>query len=682
LTARTNIDHRRAIGDQARSGAPVDTGDGGRVSRGHRVTGVASVVVLLGVAVFAVWSSQATAAAVGRAVTAARVSDDYAQATTAVGAEQSLVLEYRLQPSPQVLARFDQSATAVVAALGAIRAEGDTADRALVDRVLPAHQDYLAATDRLFAAVNRGDAPTVARVSNTEVLPSHLGIERELTGAAADKHQRTLGEWAHLQRMQALTRLLTPVVLVVGLSLTAMLALITRRHRRLLSAERARAVYASGHDTLTGLPNRALLADRVGQALRTNDRAGTRTALLLIDLDRFKDINNAFGHHYGDGLLTQIGPRLAGVLRGEDTIARLGGDEFAVLLPTVTSVADATAVATKLQGALHAPFRVHDIDLDVEASIGIVVAGAHGQDPTTLLQHADIAMYVAKDHNLGVCAYDPAIDGYSPAKLVLLGDLRRALDSDQLVVHYQPKINISSGDVVGAEALIRWQHPQHGLLSPDAFIPLAEHTGLIGPLTRHVLDTALAQAAIWARAGWALPIAVNLSARNLADHHLPAQVAELLAAHQVPAELLQLEVTETAVIADPTRAQHVLQQLSDLGIGISLDDFGAGYTSLGQLKTLPISELKIDRSFVTTMTEDRSNTLIVRSVIDLGHDLGLTIVAEGVENQHTLTALAAYGCDIAQGYHHARPLNAANFTTWYTNHRTPQPTTTTPHTKP
>jgi len=681
LTARINIDHRRAIGDEARCGAPVDTWDG-RVSRGHRVTGVASVVVLLGVTVFAVWSSQATAAAVGRAVTAGRVSDDYAQATTAVSAEQSLVLEYRLQPSPQALARFAQSATAVVAALGAIRADGDTADRALTDRVLPAHRDYLAATDRLFAAVNRGDAPTVARVSTTEVLPSHLGIEQELTRAAADTHQRTLGEWAQLQRMQALTRLLTPVVLVVGLSLAAVLALITRRHRRLLSAERARAVYASGHDTLTGLPNRALLADRVGQALRTNDRAGTHTALLLIDLDRFKDINDTFGHHYGDGLLTQIGPRLAGVLRGEDTIARLGGDEFAVLLPTVTSVADATAVATKLQLALHAPFRVHNIDLDVEASIGIVVSGAHGQDPTTLLRHADIAMYVAKDHNLGVCAYDPAIDRYSPAKLVLLGDLRRALDNDQLVLHYQPKIDISSGAVVGAEALIRWQHPQHGLLSPDAFIPLAEHTGLIGPLTRHVLDTALAQAGLWARAGWALPIAVNLSARNLADHHLPAQVSELLTAHQVPAELLQLEVTETAIIADPARAQHVLQQLSDLGIRISLDDFGAGYTSLGQLKTLPVSELKIDRSFVTTMTEDRSNTLIVRSVIDLGHDLGLTIVAEGVENQHTLTALAAYGCDIAQGYHHARPLNAANFTTWYTNHRTPQPTTTTPHTKP
>jgi len=506
---------------------------------------------------------------------------------------------------------------------------------------------------------------------------------RPSSATATPDTRATLGAAAHITVMTtqgvALTITIDQIhswglVGIVLIVLATGLALITRKHRWLLSAERARAGYASRHDTLTGLPNRALLADRVGQALRTNDRAGTPVALLLIDLDRFKDINNAFGHHYGDGLLTQIGPRLAGVLRKQDTIARLGGDEFAVLLPTVTSVADATAVATQLQAALHAPFRVHDIDLDVEASIGIVVAGAHGQDPTTLLAHAAVAMDAAKDHNLGVYAYDPAIDRYSPAKLVLLGDLRRALEHDQLVLHYQPKINISSGNVVGAEALIRWQHPQHGLLSPDAFIPLAEHTRLIGPLTCHILDTALAQAAIWAKAGWALVIAVNLSARNLADHHLPEQVAELLAAHQVPAELLQLEVTETAVITDPARAQHVLQQLSDLGISISLDDFGAGYTSLSQLKTLPISELKIDRSFITTMTEDRSNTLIVRSVIGLGHTLGLTIVAEGVENQHTLDALGDYGCDIAQGYHHAHPLTAASFTTWCTNHRTPQPT--------
>jgi len=506
---------------------------------------------------------------------------------------------------------------------------------------------------------------------------------RPSSATATADTRATLGAAAHITVMSTQDVALTittdqihswGLVGIVLIVLAAGLALITRKHRWLLSAERARAVHACRHDTLTGLPNRALLADRVGQALRTNDRAGTRAALLLIDLDRFKDINNAFGHHYGDGLLTQIGPRLAGVLRKQDTIARLGGDEFAVLLPTVTSVADATAVATKLQAALHAPFRVHDIDLDVEASIGIVVSGPHGQDPTTLLAHAEGATDVAKDHNLGVYAYDPAIDRYSPAKLVLLGDLRRALEQDQLVLHYQPKINISSGNVVGAEALIRWQHPQHGLLLPDAFIPLAEHTRLIGPLTCHILDTALAQAAIWAKAGWTLVIAVNLSARNLADHHLPEQVAELLAAHQVPAELLQLEVTETAVIADPARAQHVLQQLSDLGISISLDDFGAGYTSLSQLKTLPISELKIDRSFITTMTEDRSNTLIVRSVIGLGHALGLTIVAEGVENQHTLDALGDYGCDIAQGYHHAHPLTAASFTTWCTNHRTPQPT--------
>ena len=418
------------------------------------------------------------------------------------------------------------------------------------------------------------------------------------------------------------------------------------------------------HDTLTGLPNRELLADRLGQALRADNRAGTRTGLLVIDLDRFKEVNNTFGYHCGDELLRQVGPRLAGVLRDVDTVARLGGDEFVVLLPGVGSVADATAVAAKLRAALEMPFHVEGIDLDVEASVGVVVSGEHGQDAATLLQHADIAMYAAKAQNLGVFVYDPAVDGHSPAKLALFGDLRKALDRDELVLHYQPKVSISTGDVVGAEALVRWQHPERGLVFPDEFIPFTEHTGLIGPLTRYVLDTALAQARTWIDAGRPLPVAVNLSARNLLDEGLPGQVAELLAAHGVDAELLELEVTESAIMTEPVRAQHVLEQLATLGVRISIDDFGAGYTSLGQLKNLPVSELKIDRSFVMALTEDPSNALIVQSVVDLGHNLGLTLVAEGIETEQVLTALAGLGCDVAQGYHLCRPIPAPAFDNW------------------
>jgi len=423
------------------------------------------------------------------------------------------------------------------------------------------------------------------------------------------------------------------------------------------------------HDELTGLPNRTLLADLLEQALRVAKRDGTSAGLLLLDLDRFKEVNDTLGHDYGDELLRQIGPRLSGVLRGVDTIARLGGDEFAVLLPEVRGVEEATEVAAALLAALAIPFTVEGIGVDVEASVGVVISGEHGQDAITLMQRADIAMYVAKTQHLGVFVYDATIDGHSASKLALVGDLRRALDCGELVLHYQPKVSISTGEVLGAEALVRWQHPERGLIFPDEFIPLAENTGLMNPLTRHVLDAALAQARTWVDAGRPLPIAVNLSARDLHDERFADLVAQLLARHDISAHLLELEVTETAIMFDPVRARATLQELSALGIRLSLDDFGAGYTSLSQLTSMPISEIKIDRSFVTTMADDPSNALIVRSVVELGHNLGLTLVAEGVETQIVLNALAGLGCDVAQGYHLSRPIPVAAFDTWCAQRR-------------
>ena len=421
------------------------------------------------------------------------------------------------------------------------------------------------------------------------------------------------------------------------------------------------------HDILTGLPNRALLADRFEQALIASSRAGTSVGLLLLDLDRFKEVNDTFGHHYGDELLRLIGPRLTEVLRGVDTVARLGGDEFAVLLPDVHGVDDATNVANALLAALETPFKIEGVDMDVEASIGVVISGTHGYDTVTLMQRADIAMYVAKTQHIGVFVYDPGVDGHSATKLAMVGDLRRALDRHELVLYYQPKVNISTGEVVGAEALVRWQHPEHGLLFPDAFIPLAERTGLINPLTRHILGMALAQARVWFDSGRPLPVAVNLSARNLHDEQFADMVAKLLAEHDVPAHLLELEVTESAIMIDPERARAMLEQLSALGIYISLDDFGAGYTSLSQLTSMPISEIKIDRSFVMTMASDPSNALIVSSVVDLGHNLGMKLVAEGVETETALGALSGFGCDIAQGYHLSRPIPVAAFDLWCAN---------------
>ena len=418
------------------------------------------------------------------------------------------------------------------------------------------------------------------------------------------------------------------------------------------------------HDDLTGLPNRALLTDRLTQALRIAHRQGTHAALILIDLDRFKEINDTLGHHYGDRLLYQVGPRLVEHLRRMDTVGRLGGDEFAVLLPSVRDLEGALEVATKLQSSLAQPFRVEGVRLDVEASVGVVISGEHGDDAVTLMQRADIAMYVAKRGKLGVATYDREVDSNTPERLAMLGDLRRALHDGELFLHFQPQLDVRTGRLCSAEALLRWQHPERGLIPPDEFIPLAENTGMIGPLTTEVLNLALARIRAWVDAGRPVPVAVNLSARNLLDERLDETVGRLLERHEVPADLLKLEVTETAIVTDPARAGEVLHRLAARGLSISIDDFGAGYTSIRQLRDLPVSELKVDRSFVTDMSTNADDAVIVRSVVELGHNLGLTVVAEGVETAEALVELTAFGCDLAQGYYFSRPLPAEEFDAW------------------
>jgi diguanylate cyclase (GGDEF)-like protein len=647
------------------------------VRRGRIATGVLATVVI-GLGSFAVWSSQATNAASDQAVAASDLSDDYSAAASAVAAEESLERKYRLEPGPEVRDRYDHAAAALVTSLGDVKRDGDTTDVALVTRVMALHVDYLSAIDAMFTAVDHNDTATALAIDGAEVDPKFAAIESAVTDAAAAKHEFALAQLAHLQRLEALTRKLTPLLFLAGLLLAVVVGSITRRHRRSLLVERQRALHDSLHDALTGLPNRTLLAEWFGQSLQTAARAGTSTGLLLIDLDRFKDINDTFGHRLGDDLLTQIGPRLTAVLRDVDTVARLGGDEFAVLVPDVGDEAAATAVALSLRSALAEPFRVDGVDLDIEASIGVVVSGEHGLDADVLLQRADIAMYVAKTTDIGVFAYDPATDEHTPAKVALLGELRRAIERRELVLHYQPKVSISTGDLVGAEALVRWQHPERGLVPPDAFIPLAEHTGLIGPLARYVLDAALAQARVWADAGRPMTVSVNLSARNLLDDGLLDYVAAVLRRYGLGADALELEVTESAIMTEPVRARQLLERLASMGLRIAIDDFGVGYTSLGQLKDLPITELKIDRSFVMTMLEDHSNAVIVQSVVDLGHNLGLTIVAEGVESEQALDLLAGYGCDVAQGYHLSRPMPAEAFDAWASQRHFGTATTTLP----
>jgi diguanylate cyclase (GGDEF)-like protein/PAS domain S-box-containing protein len=426
-------------------------------------------------------------------------------------------------------------------------------------------------------------------------------------------------------------------------------------------------------DQLTGLPNRTLLHDRAEQALALAARHGHTAALLLIDLDRFKEVNDTLGHHYGDVLLQQMAERLGTVLRDSDTVARLGGDEFAVLLPHIPTIDDAIAVAGKIRAAIEAPFLVEGLTMDVDASIGLAAYPDHAGNPDELLQRADVAMYAAKAAHLDHVVYAAHLDQHSPRRLGLLGQVRRAIASGELVVYYQPKADAHSGRVIGLEALVRWQHPEHGLLGPGEFVPLAETTGLIRPLTSYVLATALRDCRAWQDAGHDLSVAVNVSARCLVDLSLPVEIADLLGQHGIAPHRLVLEITESAIMSDPNRALEVLNRLHALGVRLSIDDFGTGYSSMAYLKNLPVHELKVDRSFVTHMRQQQSERVIVRSTIDLAHNLGLQVVAEGVEDRETWEELDLLGCDTIQGYHLAKPMSATTLTAWLVER--PQPAT-------
>jgi diguanylate cyclase (GGDEF)-like protein len=418
-------------------------------------------------------------------------------------------------------------------------------------------------------------------------------------------------------------------------------------------------------DALTGLPNRTLLRDRVEQALRAAGRQGHESALLLMDLDRFKEVNDTLGHAPGDDLLFQVGHRLQGTLRAEDTVARLGGDEFAMLLPNA-DLASALQVADSLQRVFDRPFTLEGRELGVRASVGVALAPIHGTDAAALLRCADVAMYVAKRAGGGHAVYSAEQDPNTSYRLGLVGDLRRAIAEGGLDVHYQPIIDQKVGRITAAEALVRWTHPEHGPISPGEFIPMAEQSGLMGDLTWCVLETAVEQLSTWHRAGAKVSVAVNLSMQLLQDQLVPRRVTGLLDRYGLQPEWLTLEVTESALMLDRVRTLDVLRQLADAGVRIAIDDFGTGYSSLAYVKNLPVHEVKIDRTFVKDLgrAHSKGDEAIVRSVLAMAHALGLQVVAEGVEDLTAWTYLASLECDAAQGYYMARPMPAAHLEEW------------------
>jgi diguanylate cyclase (GGDEF)-like protein len=449
------------------------------------------------------------------------------------------------------------------------------------------------------------------------------------------------------------------VLLTLYVSFFPLLRRVTARLRGQVEQIEKLALY----DALTGLANRRLFRDRVDQELLSAKREGEGFSLMLLDLDRFKEINDTLGHQTGDAVLEELADRLRSVSRASDTVARLGGDEFALVLNRAGDAATALFVAERIRRALEAPFATDGLTLQLEASIGIALFPEHGTDAEALLRHADIALYTSKEEHVPV-VYASKHDHHSPARLGLIGETKRAIDNGEFVIHYQPEIDLVTGHAPRVEALVRWDHPERGLLLPDAFIPVARQSALIRPITRYVLNAALGRCREWQDAGLDVAVAVNLAGRDLADSRLEDEVAEALRRWKLEPQMLELEIPESAVLNDPERVKKMLTRLSERGVRLAVDDFGSGYASLSHLKQLPVDVLKIDKSFVENIGTNDEDDAIVRSTVELAHSLGVVVVAEGVENEEILDKLAAIGCDLAQGFCLSEPAPAEEVTRW------------------
>lgn len=421
------------------------------------------------------------------------------------------------------------------------------------------------------------------------------------------------------------------------------------------------------HDDLTNLPNRMMLRDRLDYHLTLNERNKQKLALFILDLNQFKEVNDTLGHHVGDQLLIQVGQRFKKLLREQDTIARLGGDEFAILLPE-TSIIQAINVAEKINESIGETFIIGEYKLHIGVSIGIAVYPQDGEDIHTLMQHADVAMYVAKKNKRNYSHYDPKEDDNSITRLALVNDLRKALANDEINLYYQPKISIKDNKVTGAEALLRWNHPEFGFVNPEQIVLLAEQVGLINELTELIVEKAITLCSHCHKAGYPISMAINLSVQNLKNQKICVKVRECLETHKLESHFVILEITESAMMINPERSLGVLKAFSQMGVHLSVDDFGTGFSSLAYLKEFPVDELKIDKSFIMELDKSNNDDVIVRSTIELGHNLGLRIVAEGVEHFSVYKCLKDLGCDIAQGYYMSRPLEETAFMQWLEDH--------------
>jgi diguanylate cyclase (GGDEF)-like protein len=626
--------------------------------------------ILLAVCALAIVGSRQLHSAVSsneRASTAADLYQDARYYSTTEDAERAT---YSLDRTAQARAAHDGAASALQTTLLQIQTDhGGRAGSEVVTALLADHRRYRVLAAQEFRLVDAGRVPEAAQLERTVIDQVSDGLISDLSGLEEERHRSAVNELRSAHRAGVLLAVGAPVVLGLAMTLLVAFMVVTRGYGRTMR-------HHAMHDALTGLPNRLLFADRVQHALAASGRSGARPVVMVLDLDRFKEVNDTLGHHFGDQLLIDVAGRLSGSLRPGDTVARLGGDEFAVLLPD-GGAEDGALVATRLISSLETPFTLDEIAVGVEVSIGIATAepdagGIPGPDPSgwvqQLMHQADTAMYTAKTERTGFSSYIPGQDDATPGRLALLGELRQAFDRNELVLHYQPKVAVDTGELLGVEALVRWLHPKRGLLAPAEFLKLAEETTLIHRLTSRVLELALGLSRQWLDRGMALPVSVNISARSLLDGKFPANVADHLTAAGVPATMLCLELTESSLISDPDKALAILGELHRMGVRLSIDDFGTGYSSMAYLKILPVDELKVDRSFVRDMAIDPSDAVLVQSTVDLGHNLGLSVVAEGVEDGATLAALKKIGTDVVQGYYLGRPMAADKLDGWLANH--------------
>ena len=626
-----------------------------------RRASIAVGVVLIAFSGVAIVGSRAISTETKSARSAARAAALYQDAKFYGVSQDADLNQFLITGDPDAETAYQAAADRLTTSLEAIESVQDIG---AISDILDEQRTYTAQAAHLIALAGEGKAAEVADVQSYQAEPILQHMTDEIATLAA-QHQAGANAQLDQVRLHAATLDVgTPIALALVLLLLFGLSAVGRAYRRNVEEQAL-------HDALTGLPNRILFAERAAQAVRAATRGGSEPAVIMLDLDRFKEVNDTLGHHQGDELLIEVASRITGVLRPSDTVARLGGDEFAVLLCAGGRQA-AHRVAERIGEALEPAFFLDGVTVSVEASMGIGMYSPSRHEPDTepsvradqLLRHADIAMYEAKLGRTGIAHFSGDNEGARPARLALLGELREALNNDELVLHYQPKVAAGSGQLLGVEALVRWQHPTQGLLAPAEFIPVAEATTLIQRLTAIVIDKALAMSREWLDQGVRMPVAVNVSARSLLDESFAGTVADALRRVGVPPDQLCLELTESTIMADPDRALSIMQELRALGVRLSVDDFGTGYSSMAYLKILPVDELKVDRSFVSQMNTSVDDTMLVQSAIDLGHNLGMSVVAEGVEDHQTLLALKDLGADVIQGYYLGRPMAGPLLEQW------------------